>query len=266
MGKIENLDLLFTGIAIAGVGILGFMVFFNNKRSITNKTFLWFSMAAILWGVFNYSYYKLSFPESPSATLILLRIHAFFAVWYVFFMFQTLYVFPKDKVNFPNWYKLTLIPITMIISALTLTPLIFSKITEFSPEGIISKVENGPAIFLFGAIVAGLLISGPILLIRRRTQQTGSLERRQFTFVLIGALITFSLHIIFNFVLPAFRNNPSYISFGGVLVAFVNFVILESLSSGSRFIIYDIAQGFLGVVFILGFAGLKPLKRKKLSN
>jgi hypothetical protein len=40
MGIIANLDLLSVGVAIAGIGILGFVVFFNNRQSIINETFL----------------------------------------------------------------------------------------------------------------------------------------------------------------------------------------------------------------------------------
>ena len=252
MGDIRNLDLLSVGIAVASIGVLGFIVFFNNKRSITNKTFLYFSIAAIFWAVFNYSYYKFSFPESPGITLALLRTHAFFAVWYVFFMFQTLYVFPKEKIRFPSWYKRGLLPLTIIVSALTLTKLVFSKITEFSTDGIISKVENGPAVFLFGAVVAGLLISGPILLIKRRLQQTNNTEKKQFTFVLIGALITFSLHMIFNFVFPAFRDNPSYISLGGVfifpIIAFTTYAILKHHLLNTKIITTEIITFILAIV------------------
>ena len=252
MESLKNLDLLSVGIAVAGIGVLGFIVFFSNKRSITNKTFLYFSISAILWGIFNYSYYKFSFPESPIITLSLLRVHAFFAVWYVFFTFQTLYVFPNEKIIFPSWYKRGLLPITIVVSLLTLTRFVFLRITEFSPSGIISKVENGPAVFLFGAIIASLLISGPILLIKRRLRQTSNIERKQFTFVLVGTLITFSLHIIFNFVFPAFRNDPSYISLGGVfifpIIAFTAYAIFRHHLLSVKVITTEIVAFILAVV------------------
>ena len=88
MDGLRNLDLLSVGIAIAGIGILGFMVFFNNRRSITNKTVLFFSISAILWSIFNYLYQQ---PNPREVILLLMRLHAFFAVWYVFFIFQHLF-------------------------------------------------------------------------------------------------------------------------------------------------------------------------------
>ena len=84
MTGIFNLDLISVGVAVASIGILGFMVFFNNKKSITNITFLLLAIAVIAWGVANYVFYKLTF--SPSA-LVFLRLEMFFAVWFCFFHF-----------------------------------------------------------------------------------------------------------------------------------------------------------------------------------
>ena len=214
MNGLVNLDLFSVGIAIAGIGTLGFTVFFNNRRSVTNRTFLFFSLAGILWSIFNYSYYQFS---APYLVLWLLRIHAFFAVWYVFFIFQTFYVFPKERVEFSRGYRLFLIPIVILVSLLTLTPFVFSEVTGFSSDGRISSVANGPGIFLFGALTIGLVFSGPFMLLRKRGQ-VSKLERKQFSFVLLGALITFSLHFIFNLILPAFLNNPRFVPLGAIFI------------------------------------------------
>lgn len=222
MDGLRNLDLLSVGIAIAGIGILGFIVFFNNRRSITNKTVLFFSISAILWSIFNYSYQQ---PDSPDTIFLLLRLHAFFAVWYVFFIFQLFYVFPRENIKFLKGYKFFLLPLVGFVSILTLTPFVFKEITKFSLDGRIAGVANGPGIFLFGATVVGLIISGPIMFIRRRRKATTT-EKKQFSFVLVGALITFSLHIIFNFIFPAFLNNPRFIQLGAVFI--FPFIVLTS--------------------------------------
>ena len=52
MDIIKNIDLLSVGLAIAGTGVLGFLVFFSNKKSITNKSFLYFSLITICWSTF----------------------------------------------------------------------------------------------------------------------------------------------------------------------------------------------------------------------
>jgi signal transduction histidine kinase len=214
MNGFQNLDLLSVGIAIAGIGILGFIVFLSDKKSATNRTFLAFALSAILWSSFNYAYYEFS---APSLVLWLLRIHAFFAVWYTFFLFQLFYVFPKEKVEFPKLYKRMLVPVIFLSSAITLTPLVFREITAFSTDGKLLSVSNGPAIILFGATITFLLLGGLITLFIK-FHGVEAVQRKQFGYVLTGALITFLLHITFNFILPAFFNNPRYIPFGAVFI------------------------------------------------
>src|SRR4051812_11743741 len=97
MNTFINLDLLSVGITIAGIGILGFAVYFNNTKSITNRSFLLFSTISICWGVVNYLTYKFS---SPTLILWTIRLVIFFATWHAFSLLQLLYVFPKEEVHF----------------------------------------------------------------------------------------------------------------------------------------------------------------------
>ena len=214
MQPFSNLDLFSVGVAISAMAILGFLVFWNNPKSTTHRSFLLFSISAILWSSFNYLYYQFS---DPVLVIRLLRIHAFFAIWYVFFIFQIFYVFPKTEVKFPWWYKSLLSPFVAIVSILSLTPLIFDKVTKFSEFGRLESVQNGPALPLFGLVVIGLVAAGPFLLLKRRAQAAPA-ERKQFSFVLAGALLTFALHIIFNFIFPALLDNARYIPLGAVFI------------------------------------------------
>ena len=195
--NIINLDLLLVGLSIAAIGFLGFVIFFHNTKSITNRTFLGFTLLAILWGFFNYSYQQ---PQLDYLALWFLRLHAFFAIWYVFGIFQVLYVFPKGKINFPRWYKLILIPYVSFVSILTLTPLVFERISKFAPDNRIAEVVNGPGIFLFALTVIGLIFTSPFLP-RRKSTKASETEKRQISLVLTGTLLTFSLHFIFNMIL-----------------------------------------------------------------
>src|SRR6185436_6265094 len=107
MNLLHNLNLLPVGIAIASIGILGFVVFFNDHRNLTNRTFLWFSLVAIFWNASSYLAYQFT---DPVLILWLLRLQLFFAVWYCFYLFRFFYVFPKEKVVFSNLQKNILIP------------------------------------------------------------------------------------------------------------------------------------------------------------
>ena len=63
MNAIGNLDLLSVAVAVAGTFVLGFTVFFTNRKSVTNRTFLLFSMVTGVWGLVNFFGYKITNPQ-----------------------------------------------------------------------------------------------------------------------------------------------------------------------------------------------------------
>ncbi len=212
MDIIVNLDLFSVGIAIAAIVILGFTIFYNNRKSITNQTFLAVSVTASLWSVFNYLSYQFN---AADLTIWLLRLEIFFAIWYAFLLYQLFYVFPKETYSFSRQYKYGLITWVSFISILNLTPLVFNHVGKFSSEGKVDEVVNGPGIALFGLTAVYLLFSGFIFLINK-TRKAKDEEKHQYKLVTTGTIITYSLVIAFNFVFPAFLNNPKYISLGAV--------------------------------------------------
>ena len=85
-----NFDLLSVGVAIAAIGLLGFAVYFNNRKSATNRSFFFFSLLTILWGISNYFEYKFATIPLP---LWALRVHLFISTWHALAFFRLSYVF-----------------------------------------------------------------------------------------------------------------------------------------------------------------------------
>ena len=164
LSGLQNLDLFSVGLAVAGIGVLGFAIFFNNRRSITNRSFALLASAAILWSIVNYSSYQIHDPDISFWTL---RFVMFFAVWFAFTVFRLLYVFPRETLELPRRPWFALFSAVGLTSIITLTPLVFSEIAEISPEGRILEIENGPGIFVFGAVVSFLNLGGVILLLKK---------------------------------------------------------------------------------------------------
>ena len=260
MDILNNLDLLSVGVAIAGIGILGFVVYFNNTKSITNKTFLVFALVTIIWSIVNYlSYYQI---ESTVFAFWLIRFVIFLGVWHAFTFFQLARVFPKEKFRFSDNHKWILVPIVSATSILTLTPFVFKHVTETSNIGIVTSIEKGPAIILLGLIVMSLIISGIFILIKKTLSASGT-EKKQFKFISFGTFLTFLLLGIFNFILPAFFDNPNYIQFGAVFiipfVAFTSYAILKHklfdikvVATATMAFVLSVVT-FLEVVFSEGF-------------
>jgi hypothetical protein len=113
MDIFTNLDLLSVGVVIAVTGLLGFVVFYNNSRSITHRSFLLFCLMTIGWGTTNFLSYKVT---NPDVGLMLLRLAISFAVWHAFSLFQLLYVFPSSSIDFSKTYKYVFIPIIALVS------------------------------------------------------------------------------------------------------------------------------------------------------
>lgn len=207
-------DLMSVVVTSVTIGSLGFVVFLNNRRSITTKTFFLFSLITIIWSVANYFSYQIRSPLS----LWLLRGVIFLGVWHSFSFFQLAYVFPKEKIELSKQYKFIFIPLIFSVSIISLTPLVFSHVGEFSVDGRIVKVVNGPFIPLFATTVVSLIFSGLYLLFKRTFRTTG-IERKQSQLILIGALLTFFLLVIFNFILPAFFDNSSFTFLGAAFIS-----------------------------------------------
>ena len=203
-----NFDLLSVGIAIAGIVLLGSIIFFNNPRSITNRTFFYFSLLTAIWGVSNYLEYRFT---TIDATLWALRLHLFLSTLHALFFFQLAYVFPQEKVKFPRWYVFGLIPIVAMTMILSLTPFVFSGITALAAPGYVTNPERGPGIILFSIVAFGLLIAGVAAIIRKAWKNKEEEGKKQEYSIAAGMALTAILILLFNVFLPIFLNQLSFI-------------------------------------------------------
>jgi len=227
MDIFKNLDLLSVGIAVAGIILLGFSIFFSDRRSVTNRTFLFFSITAAMWSLSNYFSYHIT---DLNLAIMLIRLVIFFAVWLVFFLFQLFYIFPASKASFPFWYKYIFFPLVILTSILNLTPLVVEEIDTLTESGSVATFTQGPGIFIFASIVVFSILGGMVFILKKTIRSVGE-ERKQYLYTLIGFLTSFLLLIIFNFILPAFLNNPNFIPLGALfifpIIAFTSYAILK---------------------------------------
>ncbi len=112
-GLFRNFDLLSVGIAVVSTVILGFVVLFNNRKSITNFSFLVFCLVTSSWGIVNYLNYQI---DRPEIAFWFIRFTVFLAIWQAYAIFQFFYVFPKEQQNFSKLYKFLFLPWIFIVS------------------------------------------------------------------------------------------------------------------------------------------------------
>lgn len=214
MVHFDNIDLLSVAVAIAAISILGFIAFFNNKKSVTNQNFLFLALAASAWSIVNYLSYQFS---SPLVTLWLFRFILFFAVWYTFSLFQLFYVFPEEKIVWPRWYARVLVPIVILVDLFTLTPFTFKTVISTVDSGQVATAQPGFGIAIFGILVISLVIAAFVILLKKLLKAEKT-ERAAYGLILAGATITFALHIVFNYIFPAFLNETRFLPLGAVFI------------------------------------------------
>lgn len=245
MNLLPNLDLLTVGLSVASILVLGFTIFFNNRKSVTNRTFLYFSICSSFWGVVNYWAYKTT---DPDLSLWLFRLVMFFAIWQIFLIFRLFYVIPEHKKGFGIYSKYIILPLVIIVSILTLSPYIFSNISEIAINGV-PKLTVEKGIILFAITSLGLFLSA-IYQIIKKIIYTKKEEGAIYLLIFVGALITFSLIIVFNFILPAFFYIVDYIPLGAIFTMPLIILTAYALYKG-KFMNIKIASASVLVFFLV---------------
>lgn len=207
MSIFGDINLLIVGLTVAAIAILGFIVYLNNPKSITNRTFLLFALISIVYSITNLAS---SMVRSTELMLWLMRLVIFSATIYSYIFFRFFYVFPRQTVVFPKLYRYFVTPVVISVAILTLTPFVFSGIAELPPIGQVPTTEVEAGILVFVLLSLSLVIGGFYLLIKK-TRRASSLERIQYRFILIGTVVTFTLILIFNLILPAIFLNVRFI-------------------------------------------------------
>ncbi|MCL5666963.1 MAG: ATP-binding protein [Patescibacteria group bacterium] len=246
-----NYDLLSVGIAIAASTLLGFIVFFSNPKSYTSKFFLMFTLVSSAWGGVNYLVYQFSKPE---VSLIFIRLVMFMATWQAFSFFLLTFVFPKEECEIPKKFKYLLLPLTILVSLLALTPLVYKNINTAASAGEVAQATPGPGIIAFGLLAIGLVLSGIINLIRR-AGRSDKADEIKYRFFLLGVGSMFILIITLNFILPNIFSNYNFIPFGALYIfpfaAFTSYSILRHHLLNIKIVATEILVFFLIILNFL---------------
>lgn len=218
--RFQNLDLATVAIAVAAIGIMGFVVYFSDRTSATNRAFLAFALMTVSYGTANYFSYKFS---DPTQVLLLLRITLFSATLHAFSFFHLFFVFPRKTVTYPRWY-VVIFGLVAFVAAMTLTPFVFERIETVANSGVTDPVR-GPGLPIFGALAASLVLVGLYRLVKKAYGPTSEV-RSQARIILFGAALTFALILTFNVILPITFSVLDFIPLAPVF--FLPFIIATS--------------------------------------
>src|SRR3989344_1644145 len=207
-----RLDFLSFGIAVAASVILGFIVFFRDRKSATNILFLLFTVISSIWGILNYLVYQIS---NPMVSLWIVRLVMFFAIYQAFTFFLLMYIFPRKTFDLKRKWFYYIFPVVVLVSLITLTPIVFSGVVV-NPGEAPSPVP-APGIVLFASVAISSVIAGIVMMIKR-ARGSDIKVRAQFRIMTFGVILMFSSIIIFNFIFVTLFNNSGFIPFSGVFI------------------------------------------------
>lgn len=207
-------DLVGVVVAVFGILILASIVFLRSKKSITSRSFFFFALVTIFWGISNYFLYKFTDPEN---VLLALRFHIFLSIWHAYAFFQLAYVFPYEKKELPMWHRYVLLPLTFFTSSLLLIPFVFREFSTLISVNETTNPEKSQGIILAGLITFSLLIAGLVVLFKKIGISKGD-ERRQVMLMFTGMALTAGLLLLFSFILPIGFKNFNFVPYGVLFI------------------------------------------------
>ncbi len=200
--QLENFDLFLAIITIAGMGVLGSLVYRSNRRSLTNRSFLYLAVAFISFTVVNLLSFRIG--DTPGLSLFLVRLLTVSGIILALMLFRFCFVFPEETYTFPKEYYTLIYPFIGLLSLLAFSPLVFTEKIVLSLSGLTQvMVVNGHFTGVFSFLLVGFIFFSFFLLLRKLAG-TKKTVRKQLQLIGIGLLFTFSLLILCVLVLPVF--------------------------------------------------------------
>ncbi|MGZ3753522.1 MAG: histidine kinase N-terminal 7TM domain-containing protein, partial [Mucilaginibacter sp.] len=176
-------------IAIATNAFLSYLVYRNNPKSATNRIYTTLGLVINLWLIANFTSV---IPAFLDQSLWLIRLSLFFATLMsaLFYLFAS--VFPKREYTLSRKRYVFVGVLTFSVAAITLTPLVFSKvdIVNNSPHPV-----PGPGIGLF-TLVTTLFSILAVVTLFKKYHRSKSVEKQQFSYTLLAISILLGLLII----------------------------------------------------------------------
>ena len=194
-------------IASLFVLFLGVLVFLKEKRSATNKFFLFLALSIFLWII---TLYISDYPPFASQALFWNRATVGIGFLMGVFLLYLVLVFPAKRISISPFWKIFL-AIGGIISILCLFTNFVVKDVEFYPWG--TNIIDGKLFFL--SVFWSILNMGAGIWVGvSKLKKSIGLEKTQFKFLIAGILLFFITGLTFNMILPTITGTNEYAKYG----------------------------------------------------
>jgi signal transduction histidine kinase len=184
-------------------GALIFLVYKEDRKNITNKTFIALNLSISLW------LFVLYLDSLQGPNLHLARLSIFFATFISFFFFIISLVLPKRSLNVGKIKKYILYIATFAVMVIALSPYTFVDLKIVDDK---RTVIPGFGLLFFSAYTVVLSMAAVVNVIRRFASSKGD-ERKQLRIVIFGMSLMLAL-ITTTILLPIiFFSNANFIVF-----------------------------------------------------
>ncbi|MBU1895521.1 HAMP domain-containing histidine kinase [Patescibacteria group bacterium] len=211
----SGIDIHFFSVVVATLTMvgLGIIVFFHNRRSLTNIVFFGLAFILSAWGLLNFVAIN-----NHTSTLfwinMVLLIAALQGPIFFFFIFN----FPSSTNKLGSFWTIAVFILT-ILNAI-ISQFVFSGFKMV--DGKILPLPNW-LIIIFGLLSIGFVIAGVEQLFKKFFQSKG-IERKRIGYIMSGFVVMFFLIIVFNFIVVNFFNNVNFILYSSLFI--LPFVVL----------------------------------------
>jgi len=247
MDGFDSINRLFVVIISIASMVMGFWVYFSDRRAKINKIF--FLMTASFVGWIAFAYFS-DLIKTPQLILISIKLSfASIAISFVSIYLFSIY-FPVEEKKYLN----TLDKVVILIGGLIFCLSAFSNF--LIKDVYIENWGTGPVMSQLGGMIfyativlfAGLIIFNFL----RKYFSLPLKEKMKVQYFLIGLSLATLFNLIFNVILPVFRGDIRYYQFGNYslifILGFTAFAIVKQKLFGIQVIL---TQALVGVIAIL---------------
>ncbi len=189
---------------------MGIIVYFHDRKSVSNILFFLVSLFTVFWSLANY----FSITVQPAAVLQWIRWVLFFAVPLMMSFFLFIFNFPEPNLKLPLKYLIPVFTATVITMALTISPLVF--VNYYLEGGRVVPVA-GPLMPLFALVVIAYLVASLILMVKKYLTAK-DLEKKQWRAMVVGVFSSFFLLVVTNFLFVVVFNVTYFVKLGPLLM------------------------------------------------
>ncbi len=189
---------------------LGFLVFFHDKKSITNRIFLIYALIISAWSIVNYFSVTVTGPQ----LLVWIRLVLMLAVPHVFLFFLFVVNFPSPTLVISRVYLTVLIIWMMVLMFLTQTHNVFSGVTIVNGTAV--PVPGGLIAYFAGSLIIITLLTFVSLIAKYRAAK--KLEKGQLIHISAGLIVTYCLLLILVMLNVVIFKNTTFVPYSSLFI------------------------------------------------